>query len=47
MASTASNTLVANNKHMLELTEWDDIARMVEDEARALLERLDVKGPPS
>ncbi len=45
MVSTASNALVAN-KHMLELTEWDDIAKMVEEEARALLERLDVKGPP-
>ncbi len=45
MASTVSNTLVAN-KHMLELTEWDDIAGMVEEEARALLERLGVKGPP-
>ncbi|MHC4197065.1 MAG: ImmA/IrrE family metallo-endopeptidase [Planctomycetota bacterium] len=34
------------NKYMLELTEWDDITEMVEGEARALLERLCVKGPP-
>lgn len=31
---------------MLELTEWREIAKMVEDEAWALLERLNVKGPP-
>lgn len=31
---------------MLELTEWHDIAKMVEDEAWVLLERLNVKGPP-
>ncbi|MFQ5862614.1 MAG: ImmA/IrrE family metallo-endopeptidase [Candidatus Brocadiales bacterium] len=31
---------------MLELTEWHDIVTMVEDEARALLERLHITGPP-
>lgn len=31
---------------LVELTEWPDIAKMVEDEAKALLARLNVKNPP-
>ncbi|MCB7129561.1 MAG: ImmA/IrrE family metallo-endopeptidase [Candidatus Brocadiales bacterium] len=31
---------------MVELTEWPDIVEMVEDKARTLLSRLNVKGPP-
>ncbi|MFQ5956901.1 MAG: ImmA/IrrE family metallo-endopeptidase [Candidatus Brocadiales bacterium] len=31
---------------MLELTEWHDIVTLVEDEARALLEKLHIRKPP-